>query len=476
MLQKRMKIIMHKKITLSLILVVLSMLTTVFAQTADVPAKIARSPFKQIINLQPIANASTKTTQEQLISLNFQDIKVRDVLQVLAEFAGCNIITSTAVNGSITLHLTNIPWQQALDIILQTQNLAKKQMGNVLLIAPLAEMAANEKQQLEAAQQLQDLGPLQSELIQINYGKAADIATLLKVQGNSLLSSRGNASVDVRTNTLWVQDTADRVAEICALVQRLDVPVKQVLIEARIVNIDRDYAQELGVRFGVTDSTHLSGTLDGANAAARGVTSGDIPLAQRLNVDLPATGVGTAGGATSFGLALARLGAGTLLDLELSAMESEGEGQIISSPRLITADQQPAIIQSGEEIPYQQETSSGSTNVTFKNAVLSLSVTPQITPDGRLILSLQVNQDRPSSKLTVLGVPAIDTRSIQTQVLVNNGQTVVLGGIYETLEKKQVQRVPFFSALPVVGKLFINTQTSNQRRELLIFVTPKIIQ
>jgi type IV pilus assembly protein PilQ len=419
----------------------------------------------------PVATSAANNTQQ--LSLNFQDIKVRAVLQLLAQFKGLNIVVSDAVQGSMTLHLENVPWDQALAIVLQSQGLGKKQIGNILLIAPLADIAVHEKQALQAEQQLQDLEPLQSVLIQMNYGKATDTAALLQQNksGTSLLSSRGSVSVDARTNTLWVQDTPEKLAVIRSLIKQLDVPVKQVLIAARIVNVDSGFEQELGVRFGVTKTPHVSGTLPGANALASGTAVGDVPFAQRLNVDLPVTQQGTG----SIGLALAKLAPGTLLDLELSALESEGGGQIISNPRLITADQQAAIIESGQEIPYQEQTSSGATNVAFKKAVLSLSVTPQVTPDHKIILTLKVNQDRANFNNLVLGVPPIDTRQIESQVLIDNGQTVVLGGIYETDNSKQVQRIPFFSSLPIVGALFRHSHIVNKRRELLIFVTPHII-
>lgn len=427
--------------------------------------------------------AQTSNYSGGLISLNFQDIKVRAVLELLAQFTGLNIITSDTVTGSVTLHLDNVPWDQALDIILQSQGLGKKQVGNVLLIAPVAELAAHEEAALKAIQEIQDLAPLQSELIQINYGKAADIANLLKGQGSTLLSSRGNVSVDQRTNTIWVQDTPGKLIEIRRLVQELDIPVKQVLIEARIVNVDSSFEEDLGVRWGVTTpGENISGTLEGANQLAQGTAPADIPVFQRLNVDLPAT---TAAGSTvgqlagegpaSAAIALAHLGKGTLLDLELSALESEGGGELISSPRLITADQQAAFILQGQEIPYQQASSSGATNVAFKNAVLKLTVIPQITPDGKIILNLKVNQDKVST-LVVQGVPAIDTRQIETQVLVDDGETVVLGGVYETDSKNQLQRVPFFGSLPVFGGLFRNTQTQSKRTELLIFITPHILK
>lgn len=413
-------------------------------------------------------------TQDQKISLNFQDIKVRAALQLFSEFSGLNIIVSDKIQNNITLHLENVSWQQALDIILQAQSLRKRQYENVLLVAPEEEMAAREKQQLQEQQQIADLEPLHSELIPINYGKAADIANLLKTQNNSLLSKRGNVNVDARTNTVWVQDLPTRLDDVRKLVKKLDVPVKQVLIEARIVNVDVSFEQELGVRFGLTNPSSTSGTLEGANQVVGEKVLSSIPVAQRLNVDLPAASVGGVGGTASLGIALARLGSNTLLDLELSAMESEGSGQIISRPKLITANQQTATIEAGEEIPYQQETSSGATSVTFKKAVLSLNVTPQITPDGKVLMMLKVNQDKTGTRL-VRGVPSIDTREIQTQVLVNNGETVVLGGIYEERQNKQVERVPFLGSLPIVGALFRHNKMDSDRKELLIFVTPHIL-
>jgi len=415
-----------------------------------------------------------KSYQGKRISLNFQDIKVRTVLQLLAEFTGINIVASDAVQGSMTLQLNNIPWDQALDIILQTRGLDKRQVGNVILIAPIEEFANRERRELEAKQDVASLEQLRSELIQINYAKAQDIATLLKDRGNSLLSTRGNVSVDTRTNTVWVQDVPSRLGEIRQLIKRLDIPVKQVLIEARIVNIDKGFEQNLGVRFGVSNPNHVSGTLEGANAIAGGTSPAATTLADRLNVDLRAPNIGAAKPAT-IGLALAKLGKNTLLDLELSALENEGAAEVISTPRIITANQMEAKIESGEEIPYQEATSSGATSVSFKKAVLSLNVTPQITPDGRIMLNLKVNQDKRGSG-SIAGVPPIDTNNIQTQVLVDNGQTVVLGGVYEQEKNNQITRVPFLGKLPIVGALFRQKQNVDKRTELLIFVTPKIIK
>lgn len=406
------------------------------------------------------------------ISLNFQDISVRSVLQLLADFTGINIVVSDAVQGNITLRLNDLPWDQALDIILTTQNLDKRQVGNVILIDKADNLAKRETLELQEQQAAKKLAPIRSELLQINYAKAADIAVMLKDKTNSLMSERGTLSVDTRTNTIWLQDTGDKLDEIRELVNQLDIPVKQVVIEARIVNMTKDCAEDLGVRFGVSKPSHLSGTLEGANGLAQGTAPADVPIPDRLNVDLGALPVD--GTPASIGIALAKLGGGVLLDLELSALQSEGRAEIIASPRLMTTNQQAAVIESGEDIPYQESTSSGATAVAFKKAVLSLKVTPQITPDGKLLMDLQINQDSDSGR-RVQGVPIITTKSIATNVLVNNGQTIVLGGIYKQDKNNTVVRVPFFGQLPVVGNLFKRTSTSTKNEELLIFITPRII-
>jgi len=392
------------------------------------------------------------------ITMNFQNIPVRTVLELLAEFTGINIVVSDKVVGNITLSLNNTPWDQALDIILTSNLLDKRQTGNVMLIAPADELRI-----------AKESTPLYSELLQINYAKANDIATLLKDQNNSLLSKQGSLTVDGRTNSIWIQDKKIKINNIRQLLKRLDVPVKQVLIEARIVNVTKDFAQDLGIRFGVTHQPDVTGSLRGATELSHGVLPG---LADRLNLDLAALPIG--GGAASVGIALAKLGNGILLDLELSALESEGKGEIISSPRLITTNQQAAIIESGEEIPYQEATLSGATAVAFKKAVLSLKVTPQITPDDKILMDLKINQDTLSVR-TVNGVPAILTKEIQTSVLVNNGQTIVLGGIYKQDKNNTINRVPFLGELPVVGRLFRNQSVKVKNEELLIFITPRII-
>jgi type IV pilus assembly protein PilQ len=416
------------------------------------------------------------------ISLNFQNIDVRSVLQLIADFTDQNIVISDKVVGKVTLHLNKVPWDQALSIIMKTRGLSKRKMGNVTLIAPSDEIAAREKAEIAALEQSKGLAPLLSELMQINYAKASEIAELLKNKNVSMLSDRGALSVDARTNSVWIQDTAAKLAEIKELVKKLDVPVKQVLIEARIVIVNKDFERDLGIRFGVTRPDSLSGTLAGANEVrASGSaestktvetrTGYPVP-ANRLNLDLAAPSTATP---ASIGLALAKLGNGILLDLELSALEIEGKGEVISSPRLITANQQEAIIESGEEIPYLEASSSGAATVSFKKAVLSLKVTPQITPDNKIILDLKVNQDTPGT-LTVNNVPSITTKQIETNVLVSNGQTVVLGGIYKQDKKSAINRVPFLGEMPFIGSLFRNRQQITKREELLIFITPKIIK
>ncbi|MFI4919379.1 MAG: type IV pilus secretin PilQ [Legionellales bacterium] len=408
------------------------------------------------------------------ISLNFQSISIRAVLQLLADFTGVNLVVSDNVHGDITLRLNDIPWDQALDIILTTQGLDKRKTGNVMLIDTRTSMDRMEEQQLKSQQVIQKLEPLRSDLLQINYAKAIDIAILVKDKQNSLLSEKGKISVDTRTNTLWIQDTGTKIEEVRDLIKQLDIPVKQVLIEARIVEVTKDFAQDIGIRWGVSKPSHLSGTLAGANQLAQNTAPANVtPLSDRLNLDLVAAPASLLAPA-SVGVALAKLGDGILLDLELSALESEGLAELISSPKLITTNQQSAVIDSGQEIPYQQSTSSGATSVSFKKAVLSLKVTPQITPDGKILMDLEIHQDTVSPQ-TYNGVPAILTKEIQTNVLVNNGQTIVLGGIYTQDKSKNINRIPFLGELPVVGVLFRNKDVSVTSDELLIFITPKII-
>lgn len=411
------------------------------------------------------------------LSLNFQDIEVRSVLQLLADFTGSNIVVSDTVSGNLTLRMQNVPWDQALDIVLKTKGLAKRQNGNVMLIAPSEEIAAREKLELESQKQIEELAPLYADFIQINYAKAADLAKLLQDKESSLMSERGKATIDERTNTLLLQDTADKLAEIRKLVAMLDIPVRQVLIESRIVIANNDFSRDLGVKFGLAGNASKGRDFIVGGGTRPGDTNfGNTPGFEvpggsgnaGLLVDLPA-----ADPSGALGIALGKVGS-SLLQLELSAMQLENRGEIVSSPRVITSNQQEATIQQGVEIPYQEASSSGATSVSFKEAVLQLKVTPQITPDDRIIMDLQVNKDSVGEVFS--GVPSIDTRNVSTRVLVDNGETLVLGGIYEQTRNKQSERVPFFGSLPGVGWLFKTESKTDQKQELLIFVTPKIIK
>jgi len=409
------------------------------------------------------------------LSLNFQDIEVRAVLQLIADFTGFNLIASDTVSGNVTLRLKNTPWDQAMDLILRTKGLAKRQTGNVVMVAPQEEIAAREKLELEAQKQLQELSPLKTEFVQINYAKASDISTLLKAKENNLLSARGNITVDQRTNTLLVQDTVENLTDIRKVVEALDVPVKQVLIESRIVIANEDFGRELGVRFGYSKRfdrrrnrvNAIGGGIDG-DVNYEGTTTFNSDGLENYIVDLPVNPA-----AAAFKWSVGRIGS-YLVQLELSAMQTEGRGEVIASPQVITANQKEATIESGTEIPYQEASAAGATAVSFKKAVLSLKVTPQITPDDRVIMDLTVNND--SVGQVFAGVPSIDTKQVQTQVLVENGETVVLGGIFTSTNNKDQTKVPFFGDLPYFGHLFKRTSVEQKKRELLIFVTPKILK
>ncbi len=442
------------------------------------------------------ADEKKEYTGERL-TLNFQDIDVRSVLQLLADTSGQNIVVSDSVTGNLTLRLQNVPWDQALDIVLRTKGLDKRRQDNVIIIGPTAELASREKAELAARKEVQELSPTRTEFMQVNYAKVTDLAKLIKPTGggssgtNSMLSSRGSLSIDERTNTLLVQDTADKLADIRRLVQTLDVPVKQVLIEARIVIVSDTFERDLGARFGVTSAQKngsnglisVTGKGTGAdtmtqsgigNLASNGkVTPVTSPiLDNRYQVNLPAAH-------TNGSIGISLLGGSYIVDLELTAAQNEGKSETISSPRVITANQKEATIMQGVEIPYQQSASSGATTTQFKNAVLSLKVTPLITPDNRVILDLDVSDDSVGqlvSSATGGSVPSIDTRQIITQVLVNDGQTVVLGGILDTTKSKSANKVPWLGDIPVLGNLFKSTTNVNNKTELLIFITPKILR
>ncbi|MCG6213984.1 type IV pilus secretin PilQ family protein [Vibrio furnissii] len=418
----------------------------------------------------------------KLISINFQDIPVRNVLQLIADYNQFNLVVSDSVSGNLTLRLDGVPWQQVLDIILQVKGLDKRVDGNVILVAPKEELDRREQQQLEKARMAEELGDLQSEIIKINFAKASDIAQMIGGDGAvNMLSERGSISIDERTNALLLRELPDNIHVIRDIVASLDIPVKQVQIEARIVTVNEGDLDELGVRWGFSStngSTTTGGSIE-SNLGAIGLydgssDSGDgAAIDDFLNVNLTATSAN----ASSIAFQVAKLGADTLLDLELSAMQRESKAEIISSPRLITTNKQPAYIEQGTEIPYLESSSSGATSVAFKKAVLSLKVTPQITPDNRLVLDLSVTQDRPGEvvKTGTGEAVAINTQRIGTQVLVNNGETVVLGGIFQHSVTSSVDKVPLLGDLPLLGALFRRSYEQMGKSELLIFVTPKVV-
>lgn len=418
------------------------------------------------------------------LSLNFQNIEVRAVLQLIADFTSMNLVTSDTVEGSVTLRLQNVPWDQALDIILKTKGLGMRKTGNLLFVAPAQEIADREKSDLEAKQQIKELEPLYSEMIQINYAKAEEISSMLKGQGegknnNSLLSARGSVSIDERTNALLVRDTIASLEEVHNLISKLDIPVRQVLIEARLVIANSGYDKDIGARFGVSRDTlganttgsgsQFSGTLGATDEL---INNDTLTAPGRLNVNLPA--IPAKGTAASFAMSFVKLPFGTNVDLELSAMVAEGQGEVVSSPRLITANQKEAFIEQGVEIGYLEATGEGNATVSFKKAVLSLQVTPQITPDDRVIMDLLIKKDSVGELLA--GIPSINTREINTQVLVENGETVVLGGVYEEDTNSGISKVPFLGDLPLIGVLFRSTTQRDSKEELLVFITPKIIK
>lgn len=415
----------------------------------------------------------------KLISINFQDIPVRNVLQLIADYNQFNLVVSDSVEGNLTLRLDGVPWQQVLDIILQVKGLDKRVDGNVILVAPKDELDLREKQQLEKQKLEKEIGELSSEIIKVNFAKASDIAEMINGEGNiSMLSDRGSMTIDERTNSLLIRELPENIEVIREIIESLDIPVKQVQIEARIVTINEGNMDELGVRWGFTsiNGSHTVGGSIENNLATIGLYDGggsSVGIDDFLNVNLAATSPN----ATSIAFQVAKLGSDTLLDLELSALQQESKAEIISSPRLITTNKKPAYIEQGTEIPYLESSSSGATSVTFKKAVLSLKVTPQITPDNRLVLDLSVTQDRPGQvvKTGTGEAVAIDTQRIGTQVLVNNGETVVLGGIFQHSITNSVDKVPLLGDLPLLGALFRRSYENVGKSELLIFVTPKVV-
>jgi type IV pilus assembly protein PilQ len=437
----------------------------------------------------------TKLTQGpgysgEKLSLNFQNIEVRSLLQVIADFTNFNIVTSDSVTGAVTLRLKDVPWDQALDIILQAKGLGMRRSGNVLWIAPKDEIAAKEKLELESNAALQSLEPLRTQAFQLNYTRAADVAVQLTGTGSSrILSARGSAIAEPRTNQMFVTDVPSRLEQVQALISRVDIAVRQVLIEARIVEASDTFGKSLGVRLGGSDLRGINGgdagySVGGGNRVAFGgsydavsSTTGETSTSA-LNtvntnfVNLPAVGVGGFNPST-FALSIFSSAANRFLNLELSALEADGKGKLVSSPRIVTADKTKALIEQGTEFPYQQATSSGATSVAFRRATLKLEVTPQITPEGNIILDLDINKDS-RGETTAAGI-AIDTKHIKTQVLVENGGTVVIGGIFELSDQETITKVPLLGDIPIAGNLFKNKQRNASKQEMLVFITPKMV-
>ncbi|WP_167377913.1 type IV pilus secretin PilQ [Pseudomonas floridensis] len=435
---------------------------------------------KLTISVRPLTNedvdrraADKPVYTGEKLSLNFQDIDVRSVLQLIADFTNLNLVASDTVQGGITLRLQNVPWDQALDLVLKTKGLDKRKVGSVLLVAPADEIAARERQELESLKQIAELAPLRRELLQVNYAKAGDIAKLFQsvTSAESKADERGSITVDERTNNIIAYQTQDRLDELRRIVSQLDIPVRQVMIEARIVEANVDYDKQIGVRWG--GASNLSGNskwtpygLDnnGDEAGNTGANTGtNVPF-----VDLGAAG------ATS-GIGLGFVTNNTLLDLELSAMEKTGNGEIVSQPKVVTSDKETAKILKGTEIPYQESSSSGATTVSFKEASLSLEVTPQITPDNRIIMEVKVTKDEPDYINAVLGVPPIKKNEVNAKVLISDGETIVIGGVFSNTQSKVVEKVPFLGDVPYLGRLFRRDVVSEAKSELLVFLTPRIM-
>ncbi|QAY82963.1 type IV pilus secretin PilQ [Pseudomonas arsenicoxydans] len=415
-------------------------------------------------------NAERFAYTGEKLSLNFQDIDVRSVLQLIADFTNLNLVASDTVQGGITLRLQNVPWDQALDLVLKTKGLDKRKIGNVLLVAPADEIAARERQELESQKQISDLAPLRRELLQVNYAKAADIAKLFTsvTSAEAKADERGSITVDERTNNIIAYQTQDRLDELRRIVAQLDIPVRQVMIEARIVEANVDYDKSLGVRWG--GSAQNKGNWNASGVSGSSTTIG-TPGSTSTNS--PFVDLGAAGNTSGIGIAF--ITDNVLLDLELTAMEKTGNGEIVSQPKVVTSDKETAKILKGTEIPYQEASSSGATSVSFKEASLSLEVTPQITPDNRIIMEVKVTKDEPDYLNKVQDVPPIKKNEVNAKVLVNDGETIVIGGVFSNTQSKVVDKVPFLGDVPYLGRLFRRDVVSEKKSELLVFLTPRIM-
>jgi type IV pilus assembly protein PilQ len=441
-----------------------------------------------VLEVKPVQVDPTRTTQKgryvgERLSLNFQNVEVRAVLNVIADFTDLNIITSDTVTGNITLRLKDVPWDQALEIILQTRGLDSRRNGNVIWIAPRDELATREKLQLEAANQISDLEPLRTEVFQLNYHKADAFVKILTDPTQRILSKRGSAVIDPRSNKLFVQDTPSRLEEVRRIIAGVDVPQRQVMIEARIVEANDAFSKNLGARLGIHHTTPsrllgqnsprfaIGGQLEDTGFHTGQTSSTPDFIGNSTSVNLPGAGLNNFR-TGAFSVVLFNSAATRFLNLELNALEADGKGKIIASPRVLTADQVEALIEQGTEIPYQQATSSGATSISFRKAVLSLKVKPQITPDGNVIMTLDITKDQPGAGVGTF--VQINTKHVKTEVLVENGGTVVIGGIYEQQDRVDVTKVPLFGDIPVIGYLFKNTTSATQKTELLVFITPRI--
>lgn len=444
---------------------------------------------KLTISVKPLSEADAEkrkaehfTYSGEKLSLNFQDIDVRSVLQLIADFTDLNLVASDTVQGNITLRLQNVPWDQALDLVLKTKGLDKRQVGNVLLVAPADEIAARERQELEAQRQIAELAPLRREVVQVNYAKASDIAQLFQsvTDKGGESGDRGSIAVDDRTNNIIAYQTQERLDELRRIVAQLDIPVRQVMIEARIVEANVDYDKSLGVRWGgnLWSGDKWNAWGKGGNLGVEDGDEGQVgrfPGIRETPLNLPFVDMGAIGATSGIGLGFVTNNA--ILDLQLSAMEKTGNGEVVSQPKVVTADKETAKILKGAEVPYQEASSSGATSTSFKEAALSLEVTPQITPDNRIIMEVRVTKDEPdfSQAASTGGVPSIRKNEVNAKVLVTDGETIVIGGVFSNTQSKSVDKVPFLGDLPFVGRVFRRDLVQDRKSELLVFITPRIM-